>query len=139
MTKGLDNICRMDVSASRAWRSRMDVAACELALLILAASPLLALLDRIPHVCLFQYFLGIPCPGCGMTHSLIAALHGDWLASWRANPMGIPLAAGLIGRPFFRLAARLRPQLRRAVERSLSQQAVVFYVGLAVVWVIRVT
>lgn len=27
--------------------------------------------------CVWNYFLGIPCPGCGMTRALIALLHGD--------------------------------------------------------------
>lgn len=40
--------------------------------------------------CLFRALTGLPCPGCGMTHAWRALLHGDWLASWRFHPLGIP-------------------------------------------------
>ncbi|GEM_PF-845771 len=29
-----------------------------------------------------------PCPGCGLTTSFTALLHGDFAASWKANPFG---------------------------------------------------
>lgn len=32
--------------------------------------------------CLFQHFLHIPCPGCGMTRATIAALHLDFTAAF---------------------------------------------------------
>lgn len=28
--------------------------------------------------CVWRYFFNIPCPGCGMTHALLSALHGDF-------------------------------------------------------------
>jgi hypothetical protein len=36
---------------------------------------------------------GIDCPGCGMQRSAIAALRGDWSASWDAYP---PLALAVL-------------------------------------------
>lgn len=35
--------------------------------------------------CMTYQFLGIYCPGCGMTRSVIALLHGDVLLSLRQN------------------------------------------------------
>ena len=40
--------------------------------------------------CLFRLFLGIPCPGCGMTRALVSLLKMD-----------IPAAAGYHGMVFF--------------------------------------
>src|SRR5262244_3123304 len=56
-------------------------------------------LDRVeslPHFCLFQRVLGIPCPGCGILHSLNASFHGDFRRAWAANPAGLVLAPMLL-------------------------------------------
>ena len=37
--------------------------------------------------CLWQELLSIPCPGCGMTRALLAALHGDMTAAFRYHFM----------------------------------------------------
>lgn len=37
--------------------------------------------------CVWNCFLGIPCPGCGMTRALIALLHGDVKASLKYHFM----------------------------------------------------
>lgn len=31
---------------------------------------------------------GRPCPGCGLTTSWTNVMHGNWLASWEAHPLG---------------------------------------------------
>ncbi|HAM34596.1 MAG TPA: hypothetical protein DEB40_03185 [Elusimicrobia bacterium] len=45
------------------------------------------------HLCLFRYWWGARCPGCGMGHSLLEAFQGHWTASWRHHPLGLPLLA----------------------------------------------
>lgn len=42
-------------------------------------------------ICPFRLLTGVPCPGCGMGHSLIFALRGDFAGSVRSHPLGIPL------------------------------------------------
>lgn len=44
-------------------------------------------------ICPFRLLTGHRCPGCGMGHAVVAAMRGDWLASWQAHPLGIPLLA----------------------------------------------
>ena len=90
--------------------------------------------------CGFRYLSGAPCPGCGMTRSCSALLHGDLAASWRWHPAGIPLALavaavlglavheGLTGRPTF----------RRPAERWATTAAVVFVAVLGALWILRV-
>jgi hypothetical protein len=41
--------------------------------------------------CPFRFVTGIPCPGCGMGHALVFALRGDFAASLRSHPLGVPL------------------------------------------------
>lgn len=42
--------------------------------------------------CGWVHGLGIPCPTCGMTTAFAAAADGDFLASLRAQPLGLVLA-----------------------------------------------
>lgn len=37
--------------------------------------------------CVFRFFLGITCPGCGMTRALLAALRLDFASAWNYHPM----------------------------------------------------
>lgn len=37
--------------------------------------------------CVFQRFLGIPCPGCGMTRAMLAVLRLDLNAAFAYHPM----------------------------------------------------
>jgi hypothetical protein len=36
--------------------------------------------------CLFKAATGVPCPGCGITRSVVAILRGDFARAWRTNP-----------------------------------------------------
>jgi hypothetical protein len=70
-----------------------------------AAFGLVALLPHAPEAlatasgsrCLAQAWLGWPCPGCGITTSLLALGRGDLAAAMRANPAGLAVAAVLVG------------------------------------------
>ncbi|WP_344967814.1 DUF2752 domain-containing protein [Salinactinospora qingdaonensis] len=42
------------------------------------------------------HHLGIMSPTCGGTRSVWAAMRGDLAASWRYNPIGIPLVLGAV-------------------------------------------
>ena len=37
--------------------------------------------------CVFLHFLGIPCPGCGMTRALLALLRLDFAAAFAYHPL----------------------------------------------------
>jgi hypothetical protein len=42
-----------------------------------------------PYACPLRSITGIPCPVCGMTRSVVAAVHGHFFTSLRDNPGGI--------------------------------------------------
>lgn len=67
---------------------RVAAAAMLGAALLLPATPI----DGMP--CPLRSLTGIPCPLCGMTTSVVAAMHGDVAASIAANPAGL-LAFGV--------------------------------------------
>jgi len=43
---------------------------------------------RLPEVCGFKRVTGLPCPGCGLTRSWVAAVHGDLAASFAFHRLG---------------------------------------------------
>lgn len=48
--------------------------------------------------CVFKHFLGIPCPGCGMTRAIISVLRLDFGAALYYNPLvfALPYVAAYI-------------------------------------------
>jgi len=43
--------------------------------------------------CPLRLVTGVPCPFCGMTRSVVAAVHGDFVSSLVFNPGGIVIIA----------------------------------------------
>jgi len=58
-------------------------------LIVLLVVPII---PHVPHFCLMKKFLGIPCHGCGISHSIMAAFRLDIAKAWFANPAGIGVA-----------------------------------------------
>jgi hypothetical protein len=48
----------------------------------------------LPDMCWSRRFIGISCPGCGLTRSFVATAHGRLFEAMASNPMG-PFLYGL--------------------------------------------
>lgn len=96
---------------------------------------LLPLAHLVPHFCLMQAVVGIPCPGCGITHSLLLVMSLHFRDSVTANPAALVVAATmvfqLVGRSLAILCERASPFVTRA-SRWLGQASVF---SLLTVWV----
>jgi hypothetical protein len=77
-----------------------------LSLLVLALAATLQTVDgtgvfvpvagiQLPELCYARRWLGIECPGCGLTRSMIAIMHGQLTAAWKFNPAGL-LVFGIV-------------------------------------------
>ena len=44
-------------------------------------------------LCPFRLLTGHRCLGCGMGHAVVAAMRGDFAASFHLHPLGIPVLA----------------------------------------------
>jgi hypothetical protein len=64
----------------------------------------------LPQTCASQSLLGVKCPGCGLTRSIIHLAEGDWQASWRAHRLGGLMAAVIALQVPYRLLALRRPE-----------------------------
>jgi Protein of unknown function (DUF2752) len=92
---------------TRGWRDLRLVAAGMIA--AGAVWPLLPV--HPPLLCPLRTSTGVPCAFCGMTRSVVAALHGDVVTSLRFNPGGIvilALAVVVLARPSWLTAFRAR-------------------------------
>ena len=67
-----------------------------LALLLGAALASVAWIEAGPLLCPFHWATGLPCPGCGLTRSVVALAHGDLAGALFFHPLGPLVAAGLV-------------------------------------------
>jgi hypothetical protein len=90
-------------------------------------------------LCAFQVWTGQPCPGCGMTRSIVRLSHGDVGASLGYHPLGIVLAGGLVLALVGTVVGLLKGN--DPVQRFLERRGLIAMVGfvgaLLVVWVVR--
>jgi hypothetical protein len=52
--------------------------------------------DALPQFCAVRGWLGIDCPGCGLTRSLIHLAHNDWRNSFEAHQLGWLIALAVV-------------------------------------------
>ena len=86
----------------------------------------------LPSLCVFHRLTGLPCPGCGLTRSVVCCAHGLFAASVSFHPLGVFVFAALVVLSLARFAP-LRPL-------SVQQTGALAGVGcgvLLVVWVVR--
>ena len=96
------------------------------------------MIPHVPHFCLMKKLLGIPCPGCGISHSLMAAVRLAMAKAWFANPAGIAIALLFCFQIVARPVAIALPQAA-AVVSSISRYGSNFTVILLfLVWTYRV-
>ena len=57
----------------------------------------------LPESCGSRIFLGMECPGCGMTRSFIYLSQGQWSAAWKVNRVGWLLALATVMQIPYRL------------------------------------
>jgi uncharacterized protein DUF2752 len=86
-----------------------------------------------PVLCPFRLVLGLPCPFCGLTHSLLAVGQGDLAHAFALNPLGlvVPLAAAA-------LLVALWRSLRSGVPMAWPRPLLVIGIALiALSWTIQ--
>jgi hypothetical protein len=114
--------------------------------LLLGACIPLAWITAGPSLCPFKVITGLPCPGCGMTRSVVALLHGDLAVSAYYHPLGLPFVLAMLAlaivdaRGWWRGSRPGRPSLPSSwlLERVMSSPAPWVAIGvLTLVWVIR--
>lgn len=100
----------------------------------------LTLLTLQPYsVCPFAVASGIPCPGCGLTRSLVALARGNFAEAWRFHPLG-PVVVGVCAGVVVLRLLRSRWQTQVITDVWAKIHTFVWWGALAVVmavWVAR--
>jgi len=63
----------------------------------------------VPDTCSFKNLTGIPCPGCGLTRSIVAAAHGDVKQSFQHHRLGLLTLLYVLLQFFYRIGAIAAP------------------------------
>lgn len=95
----------------------------------------------LPGTCTYKLWLGISCPGCGLTRCFISLAHGDMAGAWRFNPAGMFLfGAVLVQLPYRGWQLwRLRRGLREVSLGRISHiWLVVICIALFAQWLVRI-
>jgi hypothetical protein len=103
--------------------------------LVLLISPVLV---RLPHVCLFKLISGLPCPGCGITHSIAALTSFNLSAAWQSNPAGIFVVVCVLFQLVARPLAIMHPLTGPNVHFASKWIGHAAFTALLVVWVVRI-
>lgn len=82
--------------------------------------------------CAAVAMFGRPCPGCGLTTSWTAVLHGQWSAAWQAHPLGLAMYLGFTGMAL--LAAYGLVKMQAVHITRFSQNLLYVLVGLYVLY-----
>jgi hypothetical protein len=75
--------------------------------------------------------IGLACPTCGMTRSVVLALHGQWARAWQMAPGGPLLAAGGLMLAVLLVSSAFR---RAPWPRWVGAGGVVYAAATVLVW-----
>jgi Protein of unknown function (DUF2752) len=90
----------------------------------------------VPQTCASRAWLGLRCPGCGLTRSIIHLAEGDWQASWRAHRLGGLFAIVILFQIPYRLYALRFPRQPLLSNFWLTAFAYTLIATLVVNWLV---
>ncbi|MDQ7821485.1 MAG: DUF2752 domain-containing protein [Candidatus Eremiobacteraeota bacterium] len=92
-------------------------------------------------LCTFKVLTGLPCPGCGISRSILQISHGHFIKAFRFNPMGFPVYLFLIFCSFYNFIPQ---EIRDRVDSFLLRHkkacalaSALFVALLLALWTIR--
>jgi len=92
-------------------------------------------------ICSFYNVTGLPCPGCGLTRSIVYLSHLNFEKAFRSNPMGFPIYLVLL---FLALYNFIPPAPRKRLDGFLKRYhrhyillGVLVLAGMLATWIFR--
>lgn len=91
-----------------------------------------------PDMCILRITTGVPCPGCGLSRSLVAAVHGDFGRSLAFHRLGLLTLVYVFLQFACRLGIFVIPKWRaRLIKygRFLNQGIIVLAILFGINWI----
>lgn len=94
---------------------------------------------RAPGLCGFKLLTTWDCPGCGLTRSLIYALHGNFSKSYAMHIWGIPLMLILLFQIPYRVFRSLKPDFhpRQLPDRIKKWLSPAIFLSVLLPWTLK--
>ena len=94
---------------------------------------------RLPNLCPFRTITGKPCPGCGITRSMVCMAHGQVERGFVLHPAGPFLLALCVGAVAVALIRQRRADAFTAPiwRHAASVYTLALAVGMLVLWPLR--
>lgn len=86
----------------------------------------------LPPLCPLKALTGIPCPGCGISRSLVCCGHGELGRAMALHPLGPIVFALLIGTTVLRFF----PQVKLP-QKGITVGAVLLLIAALTLWLLR--
>jgi hypothetical protein len=93
----------------------------------------------LPGLCVFRCVTGIPCPGCGLARSVVAAIHGGVGNSLEYHRLGLVILLYVFLQFIYRGAVLVFPNFRKSSLRFasiLDKGLIILAVLLGLNWII---
>ncbi len=74
----------------------------------------------LPNTCIFRATTGLPCPGCGLTRSMVAAAHGRLAVSFSHHRLGLLTLIYVFLQFVFNLCYLSIPKWRMPLSRYIK-------------------
>lgn len=87
-------------------------------------------------ICLLRNWTGIPCPGCGVTRSIAALLHGDYAEAFTLHPLA-PFAVTEAAVVWVAWGFSLLRDRRGLDEWRLAQLLLANLAAFVLLWIVR--
>lgn len=78
---------------------------------------------RLPELCSMRRFLGVPCPACGLTRSIVLLMHGDLRGSLAMHRLGWLVFGLIVLQIPYRILAIAGREPRWAASRTFQNAA----------------
>ncbi len=91
-----------------------------------------------PSLCPFKNITGLPCPGCGLTRSVVYSAHGQWQQAITYHPFG-PLFLLGVGLTLISAVISLRRPLNVRITRAASIALTITATAILVLWMVRLS
>lgn len=91
-----------------------------------------------PSLCPFRNITGLPCPGCGLTRSVVYSAHGQWQQAIAYHPFG-PLFLVGAGIALIPAVISLRRPFNLYQTRIASILLTMTAIAILILWAVRLS